>query len=117
MIINNIQELNTAVNSLIEINKAITGRGIVIKKNELSSIFSGYPYIDDIKTDIATIVYNIMENHVFDDGNKRTALVVLVSLSDKYNLILRPNDDELYEILIERLVHDTNDQEFINKLW
>lgn len=72
-----------------EINKEITGEGIVIK-DSISSCFSSWDYYEDIESKISSVVRSIIKNHYFKDGNKRTAFAVFHLLSH-YNGRVMPN--------------------------
>ena len=115
MIVSNDKELNFYINLLKDINKCIVGYNAIIKSDQLSSIFSSSPYIDDIKLDILTIVRNIVNDHAFIDGNKRTALSMLVYLISQYNLRIRKSESYLTELII-KLAYDKIDLELESKL-
>lgn len=56
-----------------------------------------YPSIED---KISYIVFSIVANHVFLDGNKRTGAYILEELCEDYNLNLDYTDDELIELVL-----------------
>ncbi len=70
----------------------------------------------------ASLCYGVCCNHAFHNGNKRTALVVLLCHLDKNNLTLKEDihQDELYRLMLKiashrfapkRKLHDTSDLE------
>ena len=54
------------------INKEITGDLIIIK-DPIDSYLASLPYYETVEEKISSIVKNIIKNHYFLDGNKRTA--------------------------------------------
>lgn len=87
---------------IIAINEQVVGtKGTLLKKNELESVLASYYYYDTAECQICSIVVGIVMNHCFIDGNKRTGLVILDYLSEENNLILKPNDHQMYDIFIK----------------
>ena len=113
-----------SIEEIIEINKKFNGG---VKKGELEFILSkikSYKLSGDTKRDIAkaaaTLWYYIIQNHVFVDGNKRTATeaVKMLCKINFFELGLPPNGfiyislkianndikiQELIELICERL--------------
>lgn len=56
-----------------------------------------YPTIED---KISYIVFSIIANHIFLDGNKRTGAYVLEELCEDYGLNIEYTDDELIELVL-----------------
>lgn len=50
-----------------------------------------------VETAGAALMYAISNNHPFYNGNKRSALVALLSFLDKHKMTLKCNDDELFK--------------------
>jgi death-on-curing protein len=80
----------------------------------LSSALSSHYYYDDIHDKVTSIVRGIVKNHPFTDGNKRTAVAVLFTLSYENNLILK--DDDLLEDIIVHIADTSLDIETISSL-
>lgn len=88
------------------INQAILqSNGNKIDNGDCSSCLSSYSYYDTIEEQIASIVYNIVKNHYFVDGNKRTAYVVLIKLCEDNNVRLNNKDkaDIINEIASKKM--------------
>lgn len=74
---------------IIEINQIILNQeDTKIANINCSSCLSSYIYYDKIEEQIASIVYGIVKNHYFIDGNKRTALAVFYKLCKDNNISL-----------------------------
>lgn len=101
-----------SVNELYEINKYMVetfgGVGVGFKDENLAEslvvqiyqeVFGEvlYPTIED---KISHIVFSIIANHVFLDGNKRTGASVLEKLCRDYNLNLVYSEDELFDLVL-----------------
>lgn len=100
------------VQKLIEINKNLIdtygGLGFGIRDNNLlesciasldQEVFGRklYPSPED---KIAFVVFSVIANHIFIDGNKRTGAQVLDILADYYKLNLHFTDDELIDLVL-----------------
>lgn len=73
---------------------------------------TSYGGIDKWTTDyqrMATLLYGLVKNHAFHDGNKRTALLVLLLYMDRKKLQLRENKHKL-ETLVVRIAANTMDE-------
>ncbi|HBV83450.1 MAG TPA: hypothetical protein DEB74_11820 [Lachnospiraceae bacterium] len=58
---------------------------------------------------MATLLYGLVKNHAFHDGNKRTALLVLLLYMDREKLQLRKQQSKL-ETLVVRIAANTLDE-------
>lgn len=58
---------------------------------------------------MATLLYGLVKNHAFHDGNKRTALLVLLLYMDRERLQLRKQKSKL-ETLVVRIAANTLDE-------
>ncbi|NJK78390.1 MAG: type II toxin-antitoxin system death-on-curing family toxin [Chloroflexaceae bacterium] len=54
----------------------------------------------DLPTKAAALVYGIIRNHPFSDGNKRTALVALAVLLELNGATLTATNDEAYNLAL-----------------
>ncbi len=106
---------------IIEINKKFNG---VAKKGDLNFIVSrmkSAKLTDDIKKDVAkaaaTVWFYIIQNHVFLDGNKRTATEAAKLLCDinSFGIDLPPNGFIYISLRIAN--NDINFQELIDFIY
>lgn len=115
-----------SVGSIYEINKDLVerfgGAGVGFKdKNLAESAISGcyqevfgkilYPQIED---KIAHLVFSIIKNHIFIDGNKRTGAFILNYLIYKYNLKLESLD--IKDIVLKVAKSEIGEKELSNIL-
>lgn len=61
--------------------------------NLVGSALSSFHYYSDAKTQISSIVLSLIKNHAFQDGNKRTATVIYLTLCKRNNI--RPKSDSI----------------------
>lgn len=54
----------------------------------------------DLVAQAATLMWGLVRNHPFSDGNKRTALIATVALLDLNDHVLDMSDDEKFELVI-----------------
>lgn len=64
-----------------------------------------------IESCAAAITHSLVLNHAFHNGNKRTALVVLLVFLDFHSLILNCNEDELFKFVMKIATIHENEQE------
>jgi death-on-curing family protein len=73
-----------------------------------------YPTID---RKAAALLHSLIKNHVFHNGNKRTALVSLLVFLDNHDIRIDAPDDELFSFIIsiakDTLVPDSQDSDTI----
>ena len=72
-----------------------------------------YPLAQD---KISFITVSLIKNHCFANGNKRTASVILIMLADENGLNI-PNDDKLFDIILETATQPFDVQQFKNKIF
>jgi len=60
--------------------------------------FDGVMLYEDLIERIARVVFNIIKNHPFLDGNKRTGIAVLMIMSDLYDIEIEASDEEYIEL-------------------
>jgi prophage maintenance system killer protein len=113
MIIKNKSDLSTMYNLIVDINKKITvDNHQILNPDHIYSALSSSSYIDNLEDDIINIVYGILMNHPFSDGNKRTGLVLLVILSEEYKLNLIKSDIMIYKDIIDLVTHKIDKDQF-----
>lgn len=84
----NMDKLSSAV------ERQNTGHGNVLKYNTIEDV-------------AATLFYGIVMNHAFENGNKRTGLIVmLVFLDMNRTMIVNTDEDELYEFTRSVAAHE-----------
>jgi death-on-curing family protein len=54
----------------------------------------------------AALLHSLVQNHVFYNGNKRTALVSMLVVLDKNGMMLSSNQDELFRWMLKVAGHD-----------
>ncbi|MDJ0333929.1 type II toxin-antitoxin system death-on-curing family toxin [Salinibacterium sp. G-O1] len=54
----------------------------------------------------AALLHSLVQNHVFYNGNKRTALVSMLVMLDKNGMVLSSNQDELFRWMLRVAGHD-----------
>jgi death-on-curing family protein len=101
-----------------EINFDITGKeDNVLSDNMLTSSLSSYHYYETKEDQISSIFRGIVKNHAFHDGNKRTALVVLLTLCEENNIDMGKSDDELAKLTIDIAKNKYEVEEISKKLF
>lgn len=84
--------------SLIKINQKLGYQ--ILNKSLVGSALSGWQYYSSLEEQIASVIKGIAKNHAFQDGNKRTAVIVYFNLCALFNL--KPlSDDEMFSAIIE----------------
>lgn len=84
---------------IITINKRYAS-GILLRQG-LDSIYASYMYYETEKEQICSIFQNLIKGHYFIDGNKRTAVVILLSITKINNIKTKLTDDNLFNITID----------------
>lgn len=85
--------------TIIKLNKMVDGPGLLLNPSLLDSALSSWHYYESIEDQISSIVRGIIKNHAFQDGNKRTATLVLTTLASLNNLKIIP-DNELFHAIL-----------------
>lgn len=70
-------------------------------KTSLNGIYK-YCTIESVA---AALLYALVHNHPFHNGNKRTALVSMLAFLDKNGITLQCSDDELFDFVLEVAKH------------
>ena len=102
---------------VIEINKEITGSDSILNLNMLESAISSYGYYESIEEQIASIFRGIVKNHAFNDGNKRTGLILLLTLCQENDIDLNKSDVELANLTIDIAKNKYEVKDIANKIF
>ena len=94
------------LNEIIEINKKFH-TGTVRSKSSLDFAVSAAKHTKNWIEQLAYLLRAIIIDHPFEDGNKRTALVVLAYYFEKNNLVY--NEDKITRLIIKIAVENIND--------
>lgn len=109
---------------IIEIHKLIIekyqGKPGLFDENLLDSIvgcinqtFGGKELYPTVIDKAARLSYGLNKNHVFYDGNKRVATVVLLVYLRKYKYRFNPSPDELYNYVLGVANNSISFEEYI----
>lgn len=84
---------------------------VIINKNNLMSALSVQQWFQDEKLRAAALFRSLIQNHPFQDGNKRTAVLVLMH-------VCKPTctDETLFNVTLKVAVGTLKDPEEISKL-
>lgn len=66
-----------SIHDIIEINKEFD-KGKVVNKSSLEFVLSSIKHAKDWVTQLAYLIRSIVLDHVFEEGNKRTAVAVML---------------------------------------
>lgn len=88
------KDINLAKSSISSCNQEVFGHVL-------------YPRIED---KIAHLVFYIVKNHIFVDGNKRTAVFVLNILMNQYDIKI--NNLDIKELIINLVTEKVSEDEF-----
>lgn len=77
---------------------------------------SSFCYLEGLKSQIATIYRSLIINHPFINGNKRTAALTYIVLSDVYQLPIVP-DEEIFTVTVETAKSTIALETLIEALW
>lgn len=96
------------------INTSITGNNNI---NVNLSCYSSIFYYNSIENKVSSVVRSLIKNHPFSDGNKRTALLVLDTLSDLNNINRIISDDDIDEIIVDIAMNNYSVEEISKKIF
>ena len=106
MIIDNLDDVEYNIQLAILANKSITKSGIVINSDTLESTFSSCIYYETERLQCCSIINKLAQNQSFEDGNKRTAFLMLLYYNENYNLgLLKKSDLEYGNIILDIAVN------------
>lgn len=91
-------------NTIIELNKIVGETGSLVNENMLSSLFSAYDYYESNIDRAVSIYRGIIKNHPFKDGNKRTAILFLLTII--------PNSEDFDIDILENFVIDVTSNNY-----
>ena len=90
------------VNAVVLINGALTGNHCSKeRKQRVGGCLSSYPYYEDIREQITSIVVSLLKGHFFQDGNKRTALAIYLDLCQNNGIEFLSDQDRLGDVFID----------------
>ncbi len=94
--------INLTVDDILRVHAKIQGSAVTgfVFPDGIGSALSSYLYYTDIKLQVISVFYGLVKNHCFSDGNKRTAVSVLILLAEDNKLPILPNDAELEKIVL-----------------
>lgn len=100
--------------SLIKINQKLGYQ--VLNKSLVGSALSGWQYYSSLEEQIASVIKGITKNHAFQDGNKRTAVIVYFNLCSLFNM--KPlTDDEMFVSIVDIASNQYSVEEIAKKLF
>lgn len=85
-------------NEIVNINRKLGYRPL--NKALVGSVLSAWQYYDSLEDQISSVIGGIIKNHAFEDGNKRTAVIVYYNLCSIFNL-KSLNEDAMFDAVIE----------------
>lgn len=83
---------------LIAVNAALGYHPL--NTNLVGSCLSSWHYYADVQQQVSSVVYGVAKNHAFQDGNKRTAVVIYYVLCNKLHLPPLP-DNEMFDTILQ----------------
>lgn len=94
--------IKLTIDDILRIHARIQGSAVTgfVFPDGVGSALSSYLYYEDIKMQIISVFYGLVKNHCFSDGNKRTAVSVLLLLAEDNHLPILPDDTELEKIVL-----------------
>lgn len=91
------------------LNKATDGGGALMGGSSPMSALQSASYYDDVAEQGASIFRSIAGNHMFANGNKRTAVGALQSFAEQSGLTINRTHDELMDIATQVATGQLND--------
>lgn len=74
--------------------------------------FAGKLKYPTVESSAAALFYAISNNHSFNNGNKRTAIVSMLVFLEKHNISLQCSEDELFKLSLSTVDHLAKNDEF-----
>jgi Fic/DOC family len=71
-----------------------------LNTNLVGSCLSSWHYYNTVELQISSVVYGIVKNHAFQDGNKRTAVVTYYTLCSILHKPALP-DGVMFEVILQ----------------
>jgi death-on-curing family protein len=90
-------EAQRFADEIVDINRATQGGGVLLSGSPSSAINTAL-YYDDVLEQGASVFKTIIKNHMFADGNKRTAVNMMKSFMNKAGVTVNKTDGELLDI-------------------
>lgn len=119
MIVDTEKDIIELINSINNINEIILNKkNTNIMPEVLESIVSNSIYYRDFKLQISGLVSGLCRSQVFIDGNKRTAFILLISLSSIFRINLKQyTNKEWADIIINCGIFNWTAEEFNEKVF
>ena len=92
--------LNNYNSSILVAFNSVVSNGLALNPTLLDSCFASTGYFDTIEEQIASVFRSIVKNHIFQDGNKRTAVLFLFDACNQNSTNLIVTDKQLFDIVI-----------------
>lgn len=70
-----------------------------------STSHAGFKKYPSLETAAAALMYSLTHNHAFHNGNKRTAMVSLLVLLEKHNVMITCGEDDLFKVSLDLAKH------------
>lgn len=91
---------------IIKINKTITGNVEIVDGNKLHNIISSHEKYNNLSEKICSIFLNLIKVSVFKEGNKRTAIITLLSLYEYYGIPFHISDNYIDKFVLDVAAND-----------
>lgn len=98
-VMDDMSRIDNFADEILKINEGISGGGLL--NGSPKSALNTASYYDDVTEQGASVFQTIIQNHMFVDGNKRTAIAALKSFYSKSGVTLSKSDAQLMDIANE----------------
>lgn len=111
--------INLTVDDILRIHAQIQGTAVTgfVFPDGVGSALSSYLYYTDVKMQIISVFYGLVKNHCFSDGNKRTAVVVLILLAQDNDLTIIPDDNALEKIVLTAAAESVSKEQLARQIF
>ncbi len=99
-------------NGIVEINKKFD-KGIIVNRSSLEFALSMILTTKDLFRQLACIVRAILIDHVFEEGNKRTAAAIIVYYFEENKIAYDPY--KIDKIIVDIIKNNINSTEHIRR--
>lgn len=91
---------------IIQINKLITGYEQKIDQTNLESAVTSHIHYDNLSQKVCSIFRSLIKTPVFENGNKRTAIVTLLTLCEIYKIPFHIFDNYIDKFVLDVQAND-----------
>ncbi len=95
--LNDLANIKAFAAEIIAFNKQTEGKGNILSGSPSSAINTAL-YYDDVLEQGASIFKTIVKNHMFYDGNKRTAASTIISFMKKAGIPINKSDRKIFKL-------------------